>query len=440
MRTSRELLLLVAETGQFWVRRLPVLGFWLCIGWAGRELAIQASVLLGTNRIPATLAFVAAMVIWVVCLVMMLYAATGDRPSYHYARQAHLLSVADAGQERSVRLVLVEAVVPFLAVYSAWGLTEDHIQRVFDANLIHYGIDALSFSITYAAWQLYLGFAVAAWVIQGLLEIGFGGRGGVPVALLRIGVRGVAILTAFMGLDALAQRGLEWAYGRQFWAWGRGAWEGFLGLWPDWRLWWDQTIPEALRSAANALWNYVVPGFWEAILIPLVWLALTATVVGWQDFGRGVAPGRLATSLTTGATSVQHSRYGRWFAAATKSGPMLLVDRWVRGQLADLLPAVQAFRLILRSGWAFVAAYLLVGAVLRELPGKIVDGLFYLIGPNDFATTMRYSSLLELVGTFFGWTLAIAFYAVAFDRAMAAVIVRQQASVAAEPRRQPVVQ
>lgn len=439
MQTFRELIGLTRLTLALWWAKLPVLGFWLCLGWAGRELAIHASVRFSTNAIPATLAYSAALVWWVVAIVLMLHSVAGDRDGYRYAQDLALVSVDPNAPQRTRRDVVVDAVVPFMLVYAAWGLAEEHVNRVFQANMAYHGADALGFSITYTAWATYLGIAVVGWLALGLLEIVARKRTGLLIAIMRIALRGTVIVTGFMGFGSLLARIHSWAMNRQFWGWGRNLWEGLLGMLPDWQLWWDQSVPEAVRKVAGFVTDDVWPGLWESVAMPLVWLALTATVIGWSDFRRGVAAGRLASALSSGAERVRGSRLGRGVAAASGQGPLQLVRGWLVGQFEDLLPAAQALRMIVRSGIGFVAAYLLLGALVRLLPELLADRALWLVGPREWAATMVYLPLLSLLGEFLGWTLAVAFYAVAFDRAMTSVMARQQLSQAAGSAPHPAV-
>ncbi|HHW83624.1 MAG TPA: hypothetical protein GX743_07430, partial [Actinomycetales bacterium] len=407
MQTLHEVATLARGTASLWWARLPAIGLWLCLGFVGRELAIMASVRFGPNLLGSTLAFVAAMVVWVVCLVMMLHEATRGRQAYRFDEATGRVAPADPSEGgRSPQDVLTHAVVPFLAAWAAWGFTEDHVQRVFNANIIHYGIDATNYSITFAAWPTYLAIAVVAWVVQAVLEITMRGRGGIALGLVRVFVRGMVILTAFLGLDSLITRSVDWARGRAFWAWGRDTWEAFKGLLPDWKLWWDTTIPEAVQQLVDALWGYLIPGLWLVVALPLVWLALTATVVGWDDLHRALPAGRLLGRVTSTAARVRRLRPVRSLEAAPARSPIRLLVLWLQNQVEDLVPVLQAFRLILRSGWPFIAAYLLLGAVVQAISTVVIEGLLHMVGPQDFASTMRYLQLLELAGEFLMWTIA----------------------------------
>lgn len=424
-----EIAALMQGAGRLWLRKLPELGTWFCLAWAGREAGLMAAVLFGANLVPAMICFVASMLVWVICLVMMLHSLTGGLISF---RQAAADPSVPPIRPMSRREVLLEAVIPFLAVYAVWGLTEDQVQRAFGANMAFYNMDTASFSITFAAWQLYLAIAVGVWVAQGVAGLWLRGRGGLPAALLMTALRGTAILTAFIGLDTAATRAYNWLLGRQVWEWGRQLWQGFLDALPNWRLPMDLTLPEAISKAASGFWGYVVPGFFEAVLIPLIWLALTAMLVGWRDFTHGVANGRLASALTTQAQRVRNTKLGGGLSRATASSPLGLIRYGVQQQLEDLLPAVQALRLLLRSGLGFLGAYLVVGAAARGLEGWLYSAVMWSMGPINYAVTLGYLWLVELFAMFFAWTLAACVYLTAFDRAMLGAVAHAK-SLDAQP-------
>lgn len=418
MDTIREIGALVADTARLLAARFPQIAAPLLFGWAARELLILLSVLVSANLIAATMAFVAAMVIWVIALVLALRAALTGRSAYVVSRSTEQLDVRDATHDIPIQRVLVEAVVPFLVVYSAWGLTEEHIQRVFDANVAQYGMASDRFSITFAQWPLYLTIAVIAWITQAVLELTVRDRGGLPVGIGRAFIRGTVILTAFMGLDSILA-GLEgWARSRQAWAWVRIGWQNLLDWLPDWQLWWQQTIPEFLRSVVSGLWDFLVPGIWTMVLLPLVWLALTATVVGWQDIGEALTPGRITSRLARDRDRFLSTRAGRAVEAAAGQGPVRMLGSWVASQLDDLLPVVQALRLVLRSGVPFLAAYLLLGAAARTIAPMLTHGLLWVAGPQSIAGSLAVLPAVQLVSEVASWLVQVPLYAIAFERAM----------------------
>lgn len=419
MDTFREFRSLIAAAARLGVERLPGIATTLFLGWVGRELFILLSVLLSTRHVLSALAFTTAMVVWVIGLVLALRAAQTGRSSYVVAEGSAAVDVHASTHTISRRRVLVEAVVPFLVVYSAWGLTEEHIQRVFTANIVHYGTEAQQYSITFAQWPLYLTIAGVAWALQAVVELTLRDRGGLPVGIGRALLRGTFILTAFLGLDSVLTHVISWIRTREVWTWGVTAWEGFLDLLPDWELWWQQTIPELVRDLGAGLWDFVVPGVWTMVLLPIVWLALTATIVGWHDVGDALAPGRITGRLARNRERFRTTRAGRAIDAATGRSPLRVLGSWVASQVDDIVPVLQALRLLMRSGVPLLAAFLLLGALARSIAPLLESGLFYVLGPQSFADTMRAAPAIGLVSELASWLVQIPLYAVAFERAMA---------------------
>ncbi len=305
-----------------------------------------------------------------------------------------------------------------------WGLTEEQVQNAFNANIAYHGMDVPKFSITFAAWTLYLTIAVITWVLQAAPSPIFARHSGAFISAVMTFLRGASILTAFMGVSQLLVRVQNWITGREFFYWFHDAWLGFLDALPDWVLPWDLTLPESLRAAGVFLWQQLTPGLFEEVLLPLVWLALTAMVFGWADLGREVAPGQLASRMAQTADRLGQTKLGNTVTSAATTSPLGLLRYWVLDQVEPLRPAVQAFRMIIRSGWAFLGAFLVLGALIRAISVWGTNGLMWLMGPHSFAETMRYLPLSNLFGEFFSWTLAAAFYVVAFDRSRARLMLR----------------
>lgn len=435
MDVIAELARMAGAAGRLWLRRLPTIGVWISLGWSIRTVTLMGSVLVGSHLVWSLMFLVVGMLAWVVCLVMMLHSLSDDLTS------VDVLDRADEefpAARRSRREVLLEAVIPFLAVYAVWGLTEEQIRRAFSANLTYHGSETANFSITFAAWPLYLGVAVGAWILQAVVgwigrrRSGPGRPPQIGQALLLTLLRGTSLITAFIGLDSVWTRVTEWFYTRRLWQWIDQGWAGFLEWLPDWRFVWDVTLPEALEALMSGLWNYVVPGLFDAVLLPLVWLALTAMVFGWHEFAVSARRLRLPPFL---ALRLERAQSASPFGAL-RAGYTALAE--------DLLPAVQALRLLLRSGLGFLAAYLLLSALARALGTWVNSAVLWLIGPNSFAETLVYSSAVAFVGEFVAWSVAACVYITAFDRAMnrairsGSPVLRTPPGAAPEPTTPPV--
>ena len=91
------------------------------------------------------------------------------------------------------------------------------------------------------------------------------------------------MVASLLALFTLVRRGLDWLQERVVWQWLRTAGQEVLAALPDLRLPFDLTLPEAVAAAASWVWSVLLPGLSTGVLLPLLWLALTATVLGWPD-------------------------------------------------------------------------------------------------------------------------------------------------------------
>ncbi|GAB3819254.1 hypothetical protein GCM10028820_22950 [Tessaracoccus terricola] len=409
MQTLDELAHLARGTFGLWRRHLPALLTWLALGWSVRELSFHVGVLLGPNRLAALACFAFGMVFWVVCIIAMLFTVTRHPKAFDEVTRT---KGAPPIRQRRWRDVMIEAVVPFLALYAVWGLTEDQVQRAFSANLTWWGIDAANFSISFADWRLYLVVTVVAWALQAGIAFLARDRKGVLVSVLLTFLRGVAILTAFLGLDTIWNNVTVWLKGRQVWQWGTDAWDGFVVLLPEFHLPAGITLPEAVDRLGLFIWHGLLPGLLGAVLLPLLWLALTALTVGWHDFTSGVAGGRLLGVLDSA------SDRARRLGERRERTPLAVAGRVAAGQLEPLLPVVEAFRLVIRAGLPLLGAYLVLAATGRGLSTWLDDSILWLVGPNSTAITLRYAYLTELVAELLAWPLLACLYATTFDRVL----------------------
>lgn len=420
MQTLDELARLVQGTFALWRRHLPALLTWLAMGWAVRELSFHLGVLFGSNRVAALVCFAFGMVFWVVCIIGMLFTVTRRPRSFEDVQRR---TGAPPVPPRRWRDVMVEAVVPFLALYAVWGLTEDQVQRAFTANLAWWGLDAANFSISFAQWQLYIVVTVVAWALQAALAFALRNRRkGVLVSILLTFLRGVAILTAFLGLDTIWKRSLAWLRDRQLWGWGSDAWDAFVTALPRWQLPVGLELPEAVDRLGHLVWSGLLPGLLGGVLLPLLWLALTALTVGWQDFTGGLPGGRVVGVLDGAADRVKRIGTGH------QRTPLGVAGRVVAGQLESLLPVVEAFRLVVRAGLPLLGSYLFLAAVGRGLSGWLDDAIIWMVGPNTTAVTIRYTAVTELVAELLAWPLLVCLYATTFDRVLQVSLLTDQPS------------
>ncbi|QLQ16720.1 MAG: hypothetical protein HZY73_14865 [Micropruina sp.] len=391
-------------------RFLPAAGFWVLAGQTANLLAGQASTLLGADqRVWATLVFVAGVIVWIGCLVLAVHAF---EPGLQNLARPGLPGSIVPGQTRME--ALTAATGPVLAVYAAWGLVEEQVSELLQANLAVHGIDAQLFSIDLGKADFYLWLALGAWVARLVLRRWTAWRPSAAATLVGLLAEGTFVFALFVALRTGWRLAFDWLTTRQVWHWIAAGWDGFVALLPPWRIWFSLTLPELVRDLGRRVWTWLVPGFGTAVLLPLMWIALVATVFGWREFrARDLVAGTAAAHVPDALTSrVQ---------AQGRRHPLLAVAGWLTRDLRDkYLPVLAALRLVGAAGLRFAGAFLVLVAANALLWNRMDDLLTMLLGPRPFAATLGTIPLQNLIVGFFTTTSQLAIFAAAFDRALAA--------------------
>jgi hypothetical protein len=414
MRTATEGIRLVSDAAALWWSRLLPLITTYVIGFALHLLGLRLSVLLGPgHQVLATLVFVLAVLAQVGALVLMLWLC---RPP---------------GDEETALDVAALAIGPFLAVYALWGLVDDEVYALFAANIaVNGGAGPDQWSVNLRWWQLYLGLAVGAWLLRQVVAAVTRRSGTVsrrrPWLLLGVVLEGVWTFASALAALALLRQVLGWAASRAVWQGVVGAWYGFVAMVPDLQLPFAFTLPEALQSLVGWLVGTLLPGLAQAVLLPLVWLALAAVVFGWRDVdAHPVADGTVLIARLPGRWAT-----GPWGSLLHRVGLLLTGDLRTK-----YLPVLRAFRLLWATGPAFLAAYLVLATGVGTLRSWGELSLARLLGPRDPYVALAWSWAEELViGTVFT-TVAVALYAAAARRTMRTGLTGAVAPAATGPDR-----
>ena len=187
---------------------------------------------------------------------------------------------------------------------------------------------------------------------------------------------------------------------------------------PDLSLPFDLTLPRVVAAAGHWFWHSLLPGVGTAILLPLVWLALTATVFGWQQrSARDLVAG---TPIEGHATRVTERLSRRRHTASWRAGRRSL-DILTADLRTKYLPVVDALRLVVRAGPRFLGAYLVLATLLATLQDIVRSADRCRHRPAERRRLARHRahqrSGRDLVFT----TLSVALYVAAVDRVFAEV-------------------
>ncbi|WP_375425200.1 hypothetical protein [uncultured Friedmanniella sp.] len=413
-----ELLGLAAETLRLWRGHLWTLSAWFCLGVAVHTAGLVASAKLGaTHPVLATVVFVLGVVATLVALVLMIHTV---QPSLRAPAGLDPDPAALARRRipggvvlREGRLEVVTAAVgPFLAVYAVWGFVDDQVTELFGTNYRLLGLDPQSFSISFAPDRLrfYLVLSVAVWVLRQALRLVPARRPLLGVRLVGVLAEAVWVFGVFALLVILGKVVRSWLRGRVAYAALDEGWQRLLAALPSWPLPFGLTLPRALAGLVAQVTGTVLPGAWHAVVPPLVWLALTATVLGWRNLGSGDL---LAGIPLAGRIKGRRLPGGR----RTRTVAALLT-----GDLrTKYLPVLEALQLVARSGPAFMSAYLLLATLITSLQTWFDIASSVVLGPRSAAASLATDPVLTLLSGLLVTPLSIALYAAGFDRALAAV-------------------
>ena len=377
----------------------PQMLFWFFAARVSYDLLLHAAIVLAETSALLSYAAIAALIVaQIACTIMMF---TALRPSMPALASGRMLAVA--GQPWTTSLSV--ALLPLFAYYATWGLL-DGIRRDFRLEYIA-GVgfenrenlgDVLSLQ---GLWIALLLAAVIRYFARRLAR----STGRLRWNLLAVWCEAYWI---FVGVAAISK-----ASALMKAAWTQTvAWRALAG-------WWE--APFVFHLSLDPLKRVVAP-LWEfattaagAMLMPLVWLAITAVIFG-LDLQRGrridAADARL-----------------RWVGRRYRSSHFLVrnvVDRTSAGWSSKGVPIVNAIRLVLRAGPPALLTLCLCWALLAFADAwgwrLAVDA----IGPQDAWTwrrigspiAMLLGSPLSLRPSLFTDVLRVALLAAAFDRAL----------------------
>ena len=415
MRATSEGLQLVADAAALWWHRLLPLVTVFLSGEALHLLGVTLSVSIGSSHpAVATVVFVLAVLVRVGALVVMLWLC---RP---------------ADDHETVLDVAAMAIGPFLAVYAVWGLVDDEVYGLFAANIAVSGTGGVDdWSVNLQWLTLYVALALSAWLLRQV--VGIIARRHPRRLLMFVGVVLEGLWTFASALAVLAGVGrlVDWLTSRAVWQGGLTAWYWFLAALPDLPLPFDLTLPEAVAALVGWFTDTLAPAVWSALLLPLVWLALTAVVFGYRrmDAQSLVAGTALDAAHADLVSRTSATRLGRLLHAI---GLLLTTDLRTK-----YLPVLQAFRLLWTSGVWFLAAYLVVATALETAEAWASRGVTRLLGARDPYVNLTWAWLEDLVTLVPFTTAAVALYAAATRRALGGPLSADAAPAAASPPARP---
>lgn len=404
---------------QLWVRFIPRVGTWILVGWLIYVVCLMGSALLGSEYgALGPIVFVIGVTFNVLGVIFAvrelkpgLTSAVRIRGSRGESELEHIPASVFVPERRVDVAVLT--IGPVMGVYAVWGIIDQMIRDGFVWNtVIRTAWNATEWSISRAPdrFGMYLGLGVAAYVGRLVYSWLVRKRGSSWWRVPLIFLEGLWTFALFFIILLGLETGLNWLKQRRIWRDAETAWHKFLDSLPEIRLPFDVTLPEAITRAGIWLNESVLPGVWEGVALPLMWLAIVAIVFGWREFRARDLLGKQLRART----ELIEKAHGDFTAT---------LGRLLRVLTSDLrskyLPLLHAFRLIWRSGPYVLGAYLILSALVEKVAVTIQHALFNVFATDTSANVLRSFNGLEAGYELIYVSLSVCLYAAAFDRGLA---------------------
>lgn len=372
---GEELAGLLGRTATTWWRLAPWLLGLCLVGWAGN----YGAVLLGTELafhwpwlVVFGLAFgiVTQLAAMVIALRLVL--------NHCGAGPAAETSVAGLVPNSPARL-LAQTLLPFLAIYAAFGFVDDYARNVVLAMAGRYGalggaefLGQLNPLASPQTLALVIGIAVVLYLVRRGLDRLAEGSDRTWIGLLGALAEASGLLLVLLSAFRIVEEFQLWLNDRQVAAWWDAAQDALFG--------WIQ-----LDGFWLAAWEFLAanawPALWDVLTQPLAWLALTAVVAG--------------IGLTSSAELLQRVRGDQGASLAKVANGLF------SGELDDkFLPLWHAVRFLSRAGLPVLAGFVLAFTVIDWTGGLVESGIARLLGPqyDDAALlAMPFYDLIPMV-------------------------------------------
>ncbi|MFT3862208.1 hypothetical protein [Micropruina sp.] len=299
------------------------------------------------------------------------------------------------GEPPSAPLRLVaQTLLPFLAIYAAFGFVDDYARNVVLAMTGRYGLGSADFLSALNPTRSLESFALVVGIMAGLYLTRRGldwlaGRSQRSwIGLVGAVIEASWLLVALFSVVRIVELLKLWLYGLELVAWWNRLQESLFG-WME------------LAGVWLTVWEFVAahawPALWNVIAQPLAWLALAGVVAGIR--------------VVTSAELLEQARGARAANLAK------VANGFFAGDLDDkFVPLWQAVRFVARGGLPLLGGYVLAFTTI-DLVGEVVGwGADQLIGPQYGRAAMQVMPFYDLIDLVLVMSLRLALLGVTVAR------------------------
>ncbi len=421
-----DVVVLVRDTVTVFVRLFPqIMAVWL-LGWLGNTLAVRVASIVGdTSGWAAVVVFSASFLCTLVAVVVILRLCGEELGTRALVPRED--AVEDDGRDSSLSRLVAVTLLPFLGLYSAFGLVDAQAAQLTNEQYFRNGILSGGPSVltsvrglaTQHAWWMGA-LLVGVYVLRRLVDHLHERTGIGLLGILTAVVESFFVLVVIFGGFVLLRRPGRWLQGREVLAWvdaaGRAVGRALASL--------HLQLPELFRRLGTFLADPVWPMFWTVVSQPIIWLAVAALVYGSQvlslaDLWRRGQP---AAARVVGASRFDRRTDKRALRPVAPPGVRRVGSEVREAFLGDIddkyLPTFHSIRLVLRAGPGFLGAFVLVYALVQIAQGAVRQLYLAVLGGHDIDFWYRAGPLLDLVDDVPWEPLRLCLLAVAFRRCL----------------------
>lgn len=416
----RHLVTLISQTFRVWWAVLPKVVIAWTTGWLIYQLSIAVTApVQETYPWPAVIIFSFGLVCQLAAIIVGIRIAGEPAGLWDKLPPA----AAQIGREESLVKVVSVSLLPFVGVYAAFGGIQSATYSLFISGALESTVILNPQAATTildprtAQQRLVIGAVlVGCYLLRRGLEATADRTGRWFFGLLGALVEGFfSVVLIFGGSRMLGDLG-EWLQERVLYGWLLALGDTFMG----WLASFHIVIPQILRVG----WEFLATDLWpllsEAMLQPLLWLAVAGLVYGtytlsvadlWQKADeRDVLSNALIKRNKRLHALQQRSVHA---SQGSRRVAMEFFEVFV-GDLEDrIIPFIQSLRHVLRVGLPFVGAYALLYSVINFLETSSFMVARQIMGGQYFHFWFRVDEGLDLIGGLLSQPLRVSLLAVA---------------------------
>ncbi|SDS72280.1 hypothetical protein [Microlunatus soli] len=412
--------ILVLDTTRIWWRMLPKIVAIFLFGWLGYQLALKLAIPAGhINPWLGLLIFAFSFVSKLAAVVLILRLvgnALGVR------RLIPRQELEEDDRDTSVTGLLAMTLLPFLGIYTAYGLVtkasdqmiiEDWFRSggAFAEDTIIGGLRLNGDDVPVSRYIVVLSIIVGAYLVRRLVDALQERTGWRPLGIVGTFIESFFVLvTITAGVDIMSQIKF-WVADRAIFGWL----ETFKNVVADAVAALGINLPAVL----SAVWSFITEHAWPVITSglaePIFWLAIAALIYGSSVISIGElwrAGKPLASRVRVARRVLERAARQTEEDRAARAGKAVMsqVKEAFLGDIDDkYLPTLHSLRLILRAGFSFLGAYVVVYGAQKIATSAFDWLLANTIGGHQFTFWLvwlpSYNLVIDLI--FEPWRLCL---------------------------------